>query len=422
MKNNNTNRNWLVFANRSKCDHAKALKELGFINWKMGKTLMNIGDTVYLFMSDERRIRFKTEVVAKNCIREDSIYWNLPSGDDETFKLNFVAEYTGNELDEKFLEGHGFKDGRSIERPMCNNPELFQYINEVFENKSCIHLIDEVIPTEKSRELVKKIIPILVRWAKERQTKNTYDELIKELGYERFSGIARQLDYVHLVFQRFKELKGLKEDELPTLNALVNSGNGLPSSGFDIVYPNYSKMSDSEKKIFVNGLNQEAVEYKHWNWVLKELGLAPSIINIKDEEKEILSGKFFGQGGEGEEHKKLKEYIFHHPEKIGIKGVEHKEMEHILLSGDRLDVYFELKNGLKIAVEVKPATSSYADILRGIFQCVKYKTILDAEDTVHGKKTPNRAILVTGGEMSTENNKVREALCVTAFHIECDDK
>lgn len=278
-------------------------------------------------------------------------------------------------------------------------------------------LIDEVIRTEKSRVLVKKIIPILVRWAKQGRTNNTYNDLIKELGYVKFSGIGKQLEFVAAVLKRFRDLKGLNEENFPSLNALVTKNNVLPSKGLSIVFPIYETLSDKEKKIFVNGLNQEAVEYKHWDWVLKELGLSPSIIDIKDEEKEILSGKFFGQGGEGEEHKKLKEYIFHHPEKIGIKEVVHKDMEHFLLSGDRLDVYFELENGSKIAVEVKPATSPDADILRGIFQCVKYKTIMDAEDTVHGKKSSNRAILVTGGEMSTENKKVREVLGVTSFRI-----
>lgn len=281
-------------------------------------------------------------------------------------------------------------------------------------NKS---LIDEVIRTEKSRVLVKKIIPILVRWAKQGRTNNTYNDLIKELGYVKFSGIGKQLEFVAAVLKRFRDLKGLNEENFPSLNALVTKNNVLPSKGLSIVFPIYETLSDKEKKIFVNCLNQEAVEYEHWDWVLEELGLTPSIIDIKDEEKEIRSGKFFGQGGEGEQHKKLKEYIYNHPEKLGIKRVVHKEMEHILLSGDRLDVYFELKNGSKIAVEVKPAASPDADILRGIFQCVKYKTILDAEDIVHGKKSSNRAILVTGGEMSTGNKKVREVLGVTSFRI-----
>ena len=90
-------------------------------------------------------------------------------------------------------------------------------------------------------------------------------------------------------------------------------------------------------------------------------------------------------------------------------------MEHILLSGDRLDVYFELADGSKVAVEIKPSTSPDADVMRGLYQCVKYKTILDAEDKVHGNKANNSAILVIGGELSPENRKVRDTLGVKAL-------
>ena len=57
------NKSWLVFANWEKCHHADALHDpnLGFINWREGKNFkMNVGDIVYLFVSNERRVRFKT--------------------------------------------------------------------------------------------------------------------------------------------------------------------------------------------------------------------------------------------------------------------------------------------------------------------------------------------------------------------------
>ena len=274
-----------------------------------------------------------------------------------------------------------------------------------------VNLIDEVIHTEKSRVLVKKIIPILIRWAILGRTNNTYNELIKGIGYDKYSGIGKQLDNVDAVIRHLEKVKGVK---LPTLNALVKSkDNGLPSKGFGDIFSSYKTMSDREKKIFVNGLNSEAVEYEHWDWVLKELGLTPLIIDIKDSEEFIRSGKFFGSGGEGMDHKKLKEYIYNYPERIGIDGVVHREMEHILLSGDRLDVYFELEDNSKVAVEIKTASSPDADVLRGLFQCVKYKSILDAEDLVHGKKTPNKAILIIGKELSKENYKVMKTLGVS---------
>jgi hypothetical protein len=159
-------------------------------------------------------------------------------------------------------------------------------------------------------------------------------------------------------------------------------------------------------------------EYPQWNWVLSSLGLSPSVIDTKASEEIIRSDKFYGSGGEGENHKRLKEYVYNHPEVVGIKGFKKREMEHILLSGDRLDVFFELNDGQKIAVEIKPSTSPDADVLRGLYQCVKYKSILDAEDKVHGEKANNSAILVLGGELSPENRKVRDTLDIKVYEKE----
>ena len=67
------NRTWLAFANRKWCRHTDAIHSLGFINWRMGRARFSIGDIVYLFMSDERYVRFKMVVTAENCKREDQL-------------------------------------------------------------------------------------------------------------------------------------------------------------------------------------------------------------------------------------------------------------------------------------------------------------------------------------------------------------
>ena len=131
------NRTWLVFANESKCNHIGSFKELRFINWVENKTKFAKGDTVYVFVSSstERRIRYKTKVVAIHSQREDSAFWIGEAPNDITSKLQLVKEFEGNELNESFLVSHGFNGGRSIQRPMCNNPELFEYIEGLFNSK-----------------------------------------------------------------------------------------------------------------------------------------------------------------------------------------------------------------------------------------------------------------------------------------------
>lgn len=51
--------------------------------------------------------------------------------------------------------------------------------------------------------------------------------------------------------------------------------------------------------------------------------------------------------------------------------------------------------------------------MRGLYQCVKYKSIMEAENKVHGIKNNVRTILVMEGSLSWENQLVRDTLGVT---------
>ena len=126
------NRTWLAFANRKRCRHADAILSLGFISWRMGRARFAIGDVVYLFMSDERCVRFKMVVTAENCKREDQAYWVETPPNDITYTLELLEEDDGAKLSEQELCKHGFKGGRALEIPSCNNVELINYIKSVF--------------------------------------------------------------------------------------------------------------------------------------------------------------------------------------------------------------------------------------------------------------------------------------------------
>lgn len=125
-------RQWIVYANASRCKHYVSLKKAGFISWKRERNNFAIGDIVYIFSSVERKIIFKTEVVAEE-MRADGKYWIEEPPMHMTWRLKAVEEYTGISLDEAALKLHGFKDGKSLQHPMCNNPELFAYIESQFE-------------------------------------------------------------------------------------------------------------------------------------------------------------------------------------------------------------------------------------------------------------------------------------------------
>lgn len=126
------NRTWLAFANRKRCRHADAIHSLGFISWRMGRARFAIGDIVYLFLSDERCVRFKMVVTAENHKREDQVYWVETPPNDTTYKLELLEEYDGPKLSEQELSKHGFKGGGALEVPNCNNTELIAYIKTIF--------------------------------------------------------------------------------------------------------------------------------------------------------------------------------------------------------------------------------------------------------------------------------------------------
>ena len=265
-------------------------------------------------------------------------------------------------------------------------------------------IINSVIHTKRSQELVGQIIPILVCWAKYGLTNKTYGDLIHALGYTRYSGIGDQLGNVETVMRELRKMTG---EDVPTLNALVKK-NGIPSDGFGFVYPNYNGLTLSEKLVFVAGINEKALNYQKWDWVLDQLGLQPSKI-ITEQELEAIS--VHGGGGEGKEHKAIKEFVYNNPESLGINGVNRKEREYPLPSGDRLDVYFETSD-CRYAIEVKPSTSPDDDITRGIFQCVKYKAVMEAIRKIGYDKYAVSTLLVTASGLSERNKKLAEALNV----------
>ena len=273
-------------------------------------------------------------------------------------------------------------------------------------------LIADVCGTEKTIDNVSKAIPVLIRWAQHGITNKHYEDLNKELGYQKFSGIGHVLGCVDVVLKELSEKPEFHGNKIPTLNALcTNKSTGLPSYGFDFVRSDYNTYDDEAKIQIVKGYNTDACGYEEWPRVLTALCLTPSIDYSEPDENEIRRGTYYGHG-ESKAHKKFKIYIAENPEDLNINDVIIAENEYILLSGDRLDVYFKLKDGTRIAIEVKSKISSDADILRGIYQCVKYKKILNTENFVHGDPSPTRAILVIEGKLSNSNYNVKELLGV----------
>lgn len=272
-----------------------------------------------------------------------------------------------------------------------------------------MNIIDDSISTEATRKNVRLMIPVMIHWAKTGHNEHTYGDLAHAIGKSKFSGIGHALYFVQQVLDN---LSTKSSREIPTLNSLCkNAKTMLPSEGFEFVSPQYNDLDENGKRVFVKGLDSNAMNFPHWDWVLKELELKEAV-PFTEEQLEAIKNPRCIYGGEGEEHKILKEYICQHPESINYKDVDFAETEHILPSGDRLDVYFELSDGTHVAIEVKPSISPDQDIARGVFQCVKYYAVMDALRNIECKDYEIKVLLVTAGNFSSQNKELAEELDV----------
>lgn len=96
----------------------------------------------------------------------------------------------------------------------------------------------------------------------------------------------------------------------------------------------------------------------------------------------------YAPGGEGDRHRKLKDYIGKNPHLLGF-GPGSAKVEHRFITGDRADVVVTLKTGGYVAVEVEVEGEEYTRI--GAHQALKYKALLLAQ---HGARVRCEAALV----------------------------
>lgn len=97
----------------------------------------------------------------------------------------------------------------------------------------------------------------------------------------------------------------------------------------------------------------------------------------------------YGPGGEGIEHKRLKEWIAQNPEKIGLADVKRTKIEYTFTSGDIADIVFELDRNKCAVVEIETI-----DSYTGSYQVLKYKVLKCAELGMDIKCPEVEAILV----------------------------
>ena len=95
-----------------------------------------------------------------------------------------------------------------------------------------------------------------------------------------------------------------------------------------------------------------------------------SFISVKNEDrtKKVFLERKYGSTGEGELHRKLKNWIAEHPDFLGIKNVKDVKIEYIFPSGDIADILFICNSNKFAVVEIETNI-----VLPGCFQALKPK-------------------------------------------------
>lgn len=186
----------------------------------------------------------------------------------------------------------------------------------------------------------------------------------------------------------------LREDpDAPLINALVTRPNGIPGKGFGGYYDRHirhdgertwDKLPLSRKMKVVADVRAEVRRYLKWDELYAELfGAAPvkasKTKRFKERDgKPAETDRPLGKG-ESLEHKQLKEWAVENPVALGLAKGFVGTPERGLLSGDRIDVLFT-DGASFVAVEVKSILSTDDDLRRGVYQCVKYRAVVEAQE------------------------------------------
>lgn len=252
------------------------------------------------------------------------------------------------------------------------------------------------------------ILPILIRRAKEGRL-ITYSELAEEIEreYGVVPGIGRMTWWgwpVGIVGSMVRDW-GLGQGlVIPPINVIVISkATKEPGTGADHVAAYYKVDGINIKKnrtAYMKAAAEAVYNFGKTNWDKVAVAAGADILPLRhgkvDDSDPIplpkIPSKF---GAESNEHKALKKWATLHPAVFREYGkFSTGEDEKLLSSGDRLDAYFF--NGKdRLAVEVKASNADDHELMRGVYQCVKYLAVMRAENEALRLAPTASAVLVS---------------------------
>lgn len=261
-------------------------------------------------------------------------------------------------------------------------------------------------------------LPILVRQAHSRKP-IFYKDLANELGMPNPRNLNYVLGSIGTTLNEISDSHYL--EDIPHIQSLViNQHKQLPGDGFDgflsTRLKKYQSLSLEQKRSYLGGYWQDIYAYPLWFDVLKACNLKPAQDSVQEVISNAAKGKT-GGGGEGDEHRKLKEYVAKNPSKVDLPAAfKPGKTEVGLPSGDRVDILFETPKQ-QVAVEIKSYISSNEDLIRGLFQCVKYQAVLEAKRGFDMTQNTVETVLVIGCHLPKCLYPLKNSLGVKVIEI-----
>lgn len=260
-------------------------------------------------------------------------------------------------------------------------------------------------------ERARKAFPILVRQAQAEET-IYYSDLADELGMSN----PRNLNHVlGAIGKAIQELGIRWKERIPPLQCLVvNKNTGLPGEGigwFVSELKDFKHRTREQRKRIIRIELTNVFHYRNWDKVLDAFGLKP-LATDSVTTKLIAKARVGGGVGECEDHRRLKHYVANNPAAIGLSEFEKGETEYCFPSADRIDIVFR-NHVRRVGVEVKGPSSSDDDLVRGLFQAVKYLALCEAERKVEGCAENTEIILVSSRRFSGPLKRLKNLLGVT---------
>ena len=254
--------------------------------------------------------------------------------------------------------------------------------------------------------------PLLVRQA-EAGKPIYYGDLATEMGMSNPRTLNFPLGSVGTTIEQLSKKWG---EDIPPLQCLViNQEDDMPGPGIDwflIKKEDFAALPKSRRRAIVEAELIRVTSYGRWRDVLKAL----EIPYVHDDITDIIKKASRGDtGGESQQHKALKEFVAVNPSVIDLpRRTPQGKTEVLLPSADVMDVSFKLATEW-VAAEVKSLISGEDDLLRGLFQCVKYKALMEADQSVNRLPRSARAVLVLEGKLTSRLLPIKNALGIEVF-------